>query len=123
MRILVNKLGTFDGSENQLIALAKNLLPTSNSSLRLKFGTWRYPAFSHIEDLQRRGFQYFVGYPVCPPRFFSYRGYINLLVERIHVHILGHAGRILRSYLHDLSDHDIQAFYRDRCSLRIKILS
>jgi hypothetical protein len=35
------------------------------------------------------------------------------LEERIHVHILGHAGQILRSYLHDLYDHGIQAFYRN----------
>jgi hypothetical protein len=29
------------------------------------------------------------------------------------VRILGHAGRILRSYLHDLCNHGIQAFNRD----------
>jgi hypothetical protein len=49
---------------------------------------------------------------VRPPGFSSYHGYGKLLAERIHVRILGHAGRILRSYLHDLCDHDIQAFYR-----------
>jgi hypothetical protein len=42
--------------------------------------------------------------------FSSYRGYGNLLAKRIHVRILGHAGWILRSYLHDLCDRDIQAF-------------
>jgi hypothetical protein len=42
--------------------------------------------------------------------FSSYRGYRNLLAKRIHVRILGHAGRILRSYLHDLCDRDIQFF-------------
>jgi hypothetical protein len=45
--------------------------------------------------------------------FSSYRGYGNLLAERIHVRILGHAGRILRSYLHNLCNHGIQDFYRD----------
>jgi hypothetical protein len=60
---------------------------------------------------------------VCPPGFSSYRGYGNLLVERIHVRILGHAGRILRSYLHDLCDHGIQACYRGGRGLRIKYLS
>jgi hypothetical protein len=34
--------------------------------------------------------------------FSSHRGYGNVLAERIHVRILGHAGWILRSYLHDL---------------------
>jgi hypothetical protein len=60
---------------------------------------------------------------VHPPGFSSYHGYGNLLAERIHVCILGHAGRILRSYLHDLCDHGIQAFYRGGHGLRIKILS
>jgi hypothetical protein len=46
-----------------------------------------------------------------PPGFSSYHGYGNLLAHRIYVHILGHAGRILMSYLDDLCDHDIQAFY------------
>jgi hypothetical protein len=39
------------------------------------------------------------------------------------VRILGHAGRILRSYLHDLCDHGIQAYYRGRCGSRIFFLS
>jgi hypothetical protein len=47
---------------------------------------------------------------VLPPGFFSHHGYGNLLTERIHVRILGHAGWILRSYLHDLCNHGIQAF-------------
>jgi hypothetical protein len=34
----------------------------------------------------------------------------RLLAEHIQVLILGYAGWILRSYLHDLYDHDIQAF-------------
>jgi hypothetical protein len=45
----------------------------------------------------------------------------KLLAERIRVRILGHAGRILRSYLHDLCDHDIQTCYRSRQGLRILI--
>jgi hypothetical protein len=69
------------------------------------------------------GFQYFLGFQVHPPGFSSYRGSKNLLAESTHVRILGHAGWILRSYLHDLCDHDIQAFYRDDRGLRIKILS
>jgi hypothetical protein len=43
---------------------------------------------------------------VCPVGFSLYRGYGNLLAERIRVQILGHAGWILKSYLHDLCDHD-----------------
>jgi hypothetical protein len=58
---------------------------------------------------------------VRPPGFSLYRGYRNLLAERIHVRILGHAGQIPRSYLHDLCDHDIQAFYRDERGLITKI--
>jgi hypothetical protein len=57
-----------------------------------------------------------------PPGFSSYRGYDKLLAERIHVHILGHAGRILRYYLHDLCDHDIQSCYYGGHGLRIKFL-
>jgi hypothetical protein len=60
---------------------------------------------------------------VCPPGFSSYHGYDKLLAERIHVRILGHAGWILRSYLHDLCDHDIQACYHGRRDLIIKFLS
>jgi hypothetical protein len=60
---------------------------------------------------------------VRPLIFSSYRGYGKLLVECIHVHILGLAGRILRSYLHDLCDHDIQACYHGERGLRIKFLS
>jgi hypothetical protein len=56
---------------------------------------------------------------VRPSGFSSYRGYTNLLAERIHVRILGLAGRILRSYLYDLYDHDIQAYDRGGHSLRI----
>jgi hypothetical protein len=59
---------------------------------------------------------------VHPPGFSSYRGYINLLAEHIHVRILDHAGRIMRSYLH-LCDHGIQACYHSRRGLRIKFLS
>jgi hypothetical protein len=57
---------------------------------------------------------------VRPPRFSSYRGYGKLLAERIHVHILGHAGQIMRFYLHDLCGHGIQACYRGGRGLRIK---
>jgi hypothetical protein len=39
------------------------------------------------------------------------------------VRILGHAGWILRSYLHDLCDHGIQACYCGGRGLRIKFLS
>jgi hypothetical protein len=53
------------------------------------------------------------------PGFSSYRGYGSLLAERIHVCILGHAGWILRSYLHDLYDHGIQAYDRGGRGLRI----
>jgi hypothetical protein len=35
------------------------------------------------------------------------------------VQILGHAGRILRSYLHDLCDHGIQTFYHSGRGPRI----
>jgi hypothetical protein len=56
-------------------------------------------------------FWYFLGYPMRPHGFSSYRAYENLLAERIRVRILGHVGRILRSYLHDLCDHGIQACY------------
>jgi hypothetical protein len=48
---------------------------------------------------------------VRPPGFSSYRGYGNLQAEHIRVWILGHAGWILRSYLHHLCDHGIQACY------------
>jgi hypothetical protein len=61
-------------------------------------------------------------YPVCPSGFSSYRGYGKLLEERSHMRILGHAGRILRSYLHDLCDHNIQACYRSGRILRIQFL-
>jgi hypothetical protein len=44
----------------------------------------------------------------------------KLISRCIHVRIVGHAGWILRSYLHGLCDHDIQACYR---GLRIKKLS
>jgi hypothetical protein len=57
---------------------------------------------------------------VRSPGFSSYRGYGNLLAERIHVHILGHAGQILRSYLHDLCDYGIQACYHGKHGLRIQ---
>jgi hypothetical protein len=60
---------------------------------------------------------------VHPPGFSLYCGYENLLAERIHVRILGHAGRIMRSYLHDHCEHCIQASYRDGRGLRIQILS
>jgi hypothetical protein len=60
---------------------------------------------------------------VRPPGVSSYRGYKNLLAEHIRVQILGHAGRILRSYLDDLCDHDIQACYHDGCGLRIQFLT
>jgi hypothetical protein len=60
---------------------------------------------------------------VHPSEFSSDRGHGNLLAEHIHVRILGHVGKILRSYLHDLCDHGIQAFYRDGRGLRIKISS
>jgi hypothetical protein len=53
----------------------------------------------------------------------SYCTYGKLLAERIHVRILGHAGRILGSYLYDLCNHDIQECYRDERGLRIKFLS
>jgi hypothetical protein len=42
--------------------------------------------------------------------FSLHRRYKNLLAERIRECILRHAGRILKYYLHDLCDHDIQAF-------------
>jgi hypothetical protein len=57
---------------------------------------------------------------VRPPVFSSYHGYGKLLAERIHVRMLGHAGWILRSYLNDLCDHDIQACYHRGRGLRIK---
>jgi hypothetical protein len=58
-----------------------------------------------------------------PLGFSLYHGYRNLLAERIHVRILGHAGRILRSFLHDICDHGIQACYHGRRGLRIHFLS
>jgi hypothetical protein len=58
---------------------------------------------------------------VRPPGFSLYRGYINLLAERIHVRILGHAGRIMRSYFHDLYDHGIKTCYHGGRSLRINL--
>jgi hypothetical protein len=57
---------------------------------------------------------------VRPPGFSSYHGYGNLLVERIHARILGHAGRIPRSYLHDFCDHDIQVLYHDNTAWESK---
>jgi hypothetical protein len=57
---------------------------------------------------------------VCSSGFSLYLGYGKLPAQRIHVRILGHAGRILRSYLHDLCDHGIQACYRGGHGLRIK---
>jgi hypothetical protein len=46
----------------------------------------------------------------------------KVLAERIRVRILGHTGRILRSYLHDLYDHDIQTYYRGGRGLKIFFL-
>jgi hypothetical protein len=60
---------------------------------------------------------------VHPPRFSSYHGYKNLLAEHIRVQILGHVGGILRPYLHDLYDHEIQACYRGGRGLRTDFLS
>jgi hypothetical protein len=48
---------------------------------------------------------------VHPPGSSLYHGYRNLIAERIRVRILGHVGRILRSYLHDLCDHGILTCY------------
>jgi hypothetical protein len=59
---------------------------------------------------------------VRPPRFSLYRGYRNLLADCIRVRILGHAGWILRSYLHDICDHGIQACYHGGRGLRIQLL-
>jgi hypothetical protein len=53
------------------------------------------------------------------PEFSLYPGYGSLLAEYIHVRILGHAGQIMRSYLHDLCDHGIQACSRGGRGLRI----
>jgi hypothetical protein len=57
------------------------------------------------------------------PGFSLYDGYGKLLAERIHVRIIGLAGQILRSYLHNLCDHSIEACYLGGRGLRIKFLS
>jgi hypothetical protein len=103
MGILVIKHGASDGSGNQLIAWAKTCYLLQTQVPELEFGTWRNPVFCRIWDLQRSEFQYFLEYPVHPPGYSSYHGYGNLLAERIHVCMLGHAGWIQRSYLHDFA--------------------
>jgi hypothetical protein len=113
--------------EQILISYFKLESPDSNILLqtrvpRLKFGTWRNSACAVFRTYSKHEFQYFLGYPVCPQGFSSYRGYRNLLAERIHVRLLGHPGRIQRSYLYDLCDHDIQAYICDGRGLRIQVL-
>jgi hypothetical protein len=49
--------------------------------------------------------QWFSGYPVRPPGFYSCHRHGYIPAERIHVHIPGHTGRIPGSYLRDKSWH------------------
>jgi hypothetical protein len=88
----------------------------------LEFGIWRNPAHAAFRTYQSMSSSISYGTQCANQDFFSYCGYGNLLAERIRVWILGHAGRILRSYLHDLCDHSIQTYCSGR-SLRISILS
>jgi hypothetical protein len=61
----------------------------------------------------------FLKVPSVSAGIFFVRGYEKILAERILVRILGHAGWIQRSYLHDLCDHNIRTFYRVGRGLRI----
>jgi hypothetical protein len=119
MGILVNKSGMSDGLGNKLIAWANTCYLLQTRVPGLEFGTWRNPAHAAVRTYRSIYSSISLGYPVRPPGFSSYRGYGILLAERIHVRILGLAGWIPRSYLHDLYDHDIQAYDRDIRGLRI----
>jgi hypothetical protein len=114
MGILVSKPGAYDGLGNQLIARAKTCYLLQTQVPRLEFGTWRNPIFLPHLELTKTWIPVFLRVPsVSTEIFLCIVDTEILLAERIHVRILGHAGRIMRSYLHNLYDHDIQAFYRD----------
>jgi hypothetical protein len=122
MGILVNEPSASDGSGNQLIAWANTRYLLQTRVPGLEFGTWRNPACAAFRTYQSMDFGISKGTQCIPLGFSLYGGYRNLLAERIRVWILGHPGRILRSYLHDLCDHGIQTCYRGGRGLRIWIL-
>jgi hypothetical protein len=100
--VLANKPGNSDGSRGQLTTGADTCHLLQTQSPGLESGTWSNPIFCHIYDLQRKNSSNSQGTQCVHQDFSSHRRHGKLLAERIQVRILGHTGRILRSYLHDL---------------------
>jgi hypothetical protein len=61
----------------------KYSLPTSNSSPRTWIWYLAQSILCRIYDLPKHELQYFLGYPVRPPGFSSYRGY-GKVTSRVH---------------------------------------
>jgi hypothetical protein len=107
---------------NQLISWAKTHNLHQTWVPGLEFWTWRNLACAAFRTYRSMNFSIFLGYLARPPGFSRIMDTWKLLAECILVWVLGHAGRILWSYLHDLCDHDIQTWYQGGRRLRIYFL-